>query len=66
MDNLLEIILNKYPLLDTIIVGVLSTTGFFSFLATITPNGSSKKIVLGILKVINFLGCNFGKAKNRD
>jgi len=38
----------------------------FSILATMTPNKSDDKIMEMLLKGINLVGGNFGKAKNPD
>jgi len=38
--------------------------GVAALLASFTPNTSDNAIVDAILKVINFFGANFGKAKN--
>ena len=38
--------------------------GVAALLATLTPNTSDNAIVDTILRVINFFGANFGKAKN--
>ncbi len=43
---------------------VLSGVGFFSLVATVTPNTADDEIMAKILKAINFLGANLGKAKN--
>jgi hypothetical protein len=38
--------------------------GGFAVIASMTPNKSDDRIVQMILDVVNFLGANFGKAKN--
>ncbi len=38
----------------------------FAILATLTPNKSDDKIMNMLLKGINMLGANLGKAKNPD
>ena len=43
---------------------VTSVVGTFALLATMTPNKSDDRVVQVILDVINFLGSNWGKAKN--
>jgi len=43
-----------------------SVVGSFALIATLTPNETDDKVVNILLKVINFLGANFGKAKNDD
>tara|TARA_R110000796_G_scaffold232457_1_gene350728 strand:+ start:1931 stop:2113 length:183 start_codon:yes stop_codon:yes gene_type:complete len=42
----------------------LAVVGGFAAIATITPNETDDKIVNILLKLINFLGANFGKAAN--
>ena len=43
----------------------LSVVGTAALIATKTENKSDDKIIQFILDVINFLGANFGKAKNK-
>lgn len=43
---------------------ILAVIGAFAVLATFTPNKFDDKIIQFILDFINFLGGNFGKAKN--
>lgn len=43
-----------------------SVIGVFSAIATITPNTADNKIADFLLKLINILGANFGKARNDD
>ena len=43
---------------------VTSLVGSFALIATLTPNKTDDKIIQMILDVVNFLGANFGKAKN--
>ena len=45
---------------------VLTIVGAFAVIATKTANKSDDKIVQFILDIINFLGANLGKAKNKD
>lgn len=52
-----ETIAKWVPILLTII-------GSFAIIAVATPNKSDDKIVQFILDLLNFLGGNFGKAKN--
>lgn len=42
-----------------------SVVGTLALLATITPTTSDNELVAMLSKVINFLGANFGKAKNK-
>ena len=44
----------------------VSVVGSFALIATMTPNKTDDKIIQWILDIINFLGANFGKAKNAD
>lgn len=41
-----------------------SVVGTCALIATITPNKTDDKFVGYLTKAINFLGANFGKAKN--
>jgi hypothetical protein len=43
---------------------VISLVGAFAIIATMTPNKVDNKIADALLRVVNFLGANFGKAKN--
>lgn len=55
------------PLLDSVkqwFPVVASVIGTFSMIAALTANETDDKIVNYILKAINFLGFNFGTAKN--
>ena len=38
--------------------------GGFSVLATMTPNSADNKVVDMVMRIVNFLGANVGKAKN--
>ena len=49
---------------DSILVAVGSIVGGFSVLATMTPNSADNKVVDMIMRMINLLGANVGKAKN--
>lgn len=42
----------------------VSVVGTFSLIATMTPNKTDDKIIQVLLDIVNFLGANFGKAKN--
>jgi len=47
------------------IVGIaLQAVGLFSLIATQTSNSADNVIADFLLRVVNFLGGNFGKAKN--
>ena len=43
---------------------VVQVVGVAALVATLTPNDNDNKVVASILKVINLLGANFGKAQN--
>ena len=47
-----------------IIQFITSIVGSFAIIATATPNTTDNKIADFLLKIINFFGANFGKAKN--
>lgn len=44
----------------------LAIIGAFAAIATVTPNKTDDKIIQFLMDVVNFLGGNFGKAKNGD
>lgn len=44
---------------------VLGLVGVFALVATLTPNKSDDKIVQYVLDLVNFLGANVGKSKNK-
>ena len=44
---------------------VLAVIGAFALVAAKTPNKSDDKIIQFFLDIVNFLGANFGKAKNK-
>ena len=45
---------------------IVEVIGAAAIVATLTPNKSDDAIVAWILKVVNFLGANVGKAENKD
>ena len=45
---------------------VLIVIGAAASIATLTPNKTDDKILQLILDLVNFVGANFGKAKNND
>jgi hypothetical protein len=47
-----------------ILSSVASIVGGFAVLASLTPNKSDDRIIQIILDIVNFIGANFGKAKN--
>lgn len=49
---------------DSILMAVGSIVGGFSVLATMTPNSADNKVVDMMMRMINLLGANVGKAKN--
>lgn len=44
----------------------LAVVGAFALIATKTPNKVDNKIAQFLIVVINFLGANFGNAKNKE
>jgi hypothetical protein len=50
---------------DNIAAIALQVVGIAALIATMTPNKTDNKIVDAISKIINLLGANFGKAKNK-
>ena len=49
---------------EQVLMGVSSIVGGFSVLATMTPNSADNRVVDAVMRVINFIGANVGKAKN--
>ena len=49
---------------DAILQSVIGVVGVFALVATQTGNTSDDEWVAKIQSLINFLGANFGKAKN--
>ena len=45
---------------------ILVVVGAFATLATLTPNKSDDRVLQIILDIVNFLGANIGKAKNKE
>lgn len=43
-----------------------AVVGLFSAIAAITPNRADNKIADFLLKLVNVIAFNFGKAKNKD
>ena len=62
MDQIMGII--------NIVVGwlpeVLAVIGAFALIAIKTPNKVDDKIGQVLMDIVNFLGANFGQAKNKD
>lgn len=51
--------------IENVLVVATSVIGTAAVIATMTPNEADNKVVDLLLKAINFLGANFGKAKNK-
>ena len=49
-----------------LINGFTQVVGGFAILAALTPNKSDDAIVQHLLRVVNFLGGNVGRATNAD
>ena len=61
MSELVSSVMGNYM---QILAAAASIVGGFAVIASLTPNKSEDRIVQMILDVVNFLGANFGKAKN--
>jgi|TARA_R100000687_G_scaffold40133_1_gene32686 type IV secretory pathway VirB2 component (pilin) len=61
MSELVSSVMGNYM---QILAAAASIVGGFAVIASLTPNKSDDRIVQMILDVVNFLGANFGKAKN--
>lgn len=45
---------------------VTQVVGAFAIVATLTPNSVDNRIAQVIMDIVNFLGGNFGNAKNEE
>ena len=61
MSELVSFVASNYV---SILSSIPSIVGGFAVLASLTPNKSDDRIVQIILDIVNFVGANFGKAKN--
>lgn len=59
LSALIELIVKWLPAITSLI-------GSFALIAVLTPNKSDDKIVQFLLDIVNFLGANLGKAKNKE
>lgn len=55
---------NFGDLLSVWVEPVLAVIGGFAVVATVTPNKVDDRILQILMDLVNFLGANFGKAKN--
>ena len=63
---MVEWVLAQLPQLPQLLDALFKIVGGAAIIATITPNKSDDKIIDWVLKIVNFAGANFGKAKNSD
>jgi len=61
MSGVISYVMENYMQMLTAVGGIV---GGFAVIASMTPNKSDDRIVQMILDMVNFLGANFGKAKN--
>ena len=61
MSGVISYVMENYMQMLTAVGGIV---GGFDVIASMTPNKSDYRIVQTILDMVNFLGANFGKAKN--
>ena len=61
MSEMISYVMENYTQIITAIGGIV---GGFAVIASMTPNKNDDRIVQIILNCVNFLGANFGKAKN--
>jgi hypothetical protein len=61
MSEMVSYVMENYMQILSAVGGIV---GGFAVIASMTPNKSDDRIVQMILDVVNFLGANFGKAKN--
>ena len=50
---------------ETLFTALTSVVGAFALLSTLTPNETDNEIMNKIMKLVNFLGANFGKSENK-
>jgi hypothetical protein len=51
---------------EQIFTALTSIVGAFAVLASFTPNQTDNAVVDKVMGFINFMGANFGNAKNKD
>jgi len=61
MSEMVSYVMGNYMQILSAVGGIV---GGFAVIASMTPNKSDDRVVQMILDVVNFLGANFGKAKN--
>ena len=61
MSGVISYVMENYIQMLTAVGGIV---GGFAIIASMTPNKSDDRIVQMILDMVNFIGANFGKAKN--
>ena len=61
MSGVISYVMENYMQMLTAVGGIV---GGFAVIASMTPNKSADRIVQMILDMVNFIGANFGKAKN--
>ena len=49
---------------DTLLAIALQVCGAFALVATMTANRSDNAIADALLRLVNFLGANFGRSRN--
>lgn len=60
----MDVIMEVWNWVSTNWTIVLEIVGFFALVATMTPNQTDDEIMNHVMKAINFLGANLGKAAN--
>ena len=61
MSEMVSYVMENYMQILSAVGGIV---GGFAVIASMTPNKSDDRVVQIILDMVNFLGANFGKAKN--
>ena len=61
MSGVISYVMENYMQMLTAVGGIV---GGFAVIASMTQNKSDDRIVQMILDMVNFIGANFGKAKN--
>ena len=61
MSEMISYVMENYMQILSAVGGIV---GGFADIASMTPNKRDDRVVQMILDMVNFLGANFGKAKN--
>lgn len=62
----MEVLINIINVVQVWLPAITGLVASCAVIAALTPTKVDDKIIQKILDVINFIGMNFGKAKNKD